>query len=179
MGRRYSTTGVRRNHCQTAPAQVKTEAITRIALTGFVGQAAWQAPQALHLSGSMIGVSELVENGTESVRHVRACLSQGVQHGHQCLTSPCSRFRLRTKTELSGDDQRPQFSFSQVIIRRHISIAGPVIKPVGLFTKYILYFSDRRVPGLTSNDADIVGAEQPGVTVLAVGSTFRVSGWMR
>jgi hypothetical protein len=59
---------------------------------------------------------------------------------------------LRAKTDFPGDNQRTKFSLRKIIVCRDFPVIGPMIKPVGLLAKYILYVLDSRMSGLARNN---------------------------
>ena len=69
-------------------------------------------------------------------------LSKRMEHGHWDLSCSSALVRLGTKADLAGNDGRAELSFSTVIIRRNVSIVGPVVETIGIISEDILNAPD-------------------------------------
>ena len=68
-----------------------------------------------------------------------------MQYRHKGLAGCSTGDGLRAKTDFSGNNERPKFPLSKVIISGDSSVISPVIKSVCLFSKDILNLPDSRM----------------------------------
>ena len=85
---------------------------------------------------------------------IRYSFLQCVQDRHKKLTSSGSRVGLGAEADFPGNNKWAKFPLGQVVVRRNITILSPVVKPLGLFTKYILDLLNGWMLGLTIGDID-------------------------
>ena len=61
-----------------------------------------------------------------------------MQDAHEYFTGPCALLGLRAKADFARDNQAAQFAFGAVVLSGDGWALGPVVKPAGVFTEYVL-----------------------------------------